>query len=462
MTSDGLTPEQIALLEDYLDGRCDAEGETEAEELVRTTPAAGDWLDQAAADICAYRDVMTRRVESVSVAERVMERVRIRPRLKREGGSSPWLTIGLSAAVCGVLVVILFPVFGKDRHKARQTSCLSNLRMVAQVVLSYEERTGSLPHHQRWPDQIRPYHRNDQLLHCPSDAGSEGISYAMNPALSERSLGRVANPAEAILLYEVDGRGQPAFRHGDGMHVAFADGHVKWVDELPAGLARSSGVPGASADAEAEIAYDATMEVWVEDLGEALPAAEAAAMQRDGLILVSRLDRTTRPPLGELVCRVPADQRTEAMAEFSQLGWLANRRLEGEDVTLQTRQAERRLERIRQEAGGSESSAAPSPAGPDVASEDRAVDTLSELASRTQMTTISLRLPEGDPTDEGSLASSLASAAAASKTGLVAGLTVAVWLLSFIWLWGPPLGVWIWHRRRRLLDVPADFGRGEG
>jgi len=41
-------------------------------------------------------------------------------------------------AIIAILAAILFPVFARAREKARQTSCLSNLKQIAQAELMYD------------------------------------------------------------------------------------------------------------------------------------------------------------------------------------------------------------------------------------------------------------------------------------------------------------------------------------
>ncbi|MFH1910322.1 MAG: prepilin-type N-terminal cleavage/methylation domain-containing protein, partial [bacterium] len=42
-------------------------------------------------------------------------------------------------AIIAILAAILFPVFAKAREKARQTSCLSNLKQIDLAVLQYAQ-----------------------------------------------------------------------------------------------------------------------------------------------------------------------------------------------------------------------------------------------------------------------------------------------------------------------------------
>ncbi|MBC8104424.1 MAG: DUF1559 domain-containing protein, partial [Cytophagales bacterium] len=69
-------------------------------------------------------------------------------------------------AIIAILAAILFPVFAQAREKARQASCLSNLKQLSLAVNSYtvdydetypfsEDGTG-----QAWYQTIQPYVKN--------------------------------------------------------------------------------------------------------------------------------------------------------------------------------------------------------------------------------------------------------------------------------------------------------------
>jgi prepilin-type N-terminal cleavage/methylation domain-containing protein/prepilin-type processing-associated H-X9-DG protein len=93
-------------------------------------------------------------------------------------------------AIIAILAAILFPVFAKAREKARQTSCLSNMKQLGtsgmMYVQDYDEMlpkrwlccshiccygeldwTQSLP----WPWTFYPYINNYQMYICPSEGG---------------------------------------------------------------------------------------------------------------------------------------------------------------------------------------------------------------------------------------------------------------------------------------------------
>src|SRR5690554_3780891 len=81
-------------------------------------------------------------------------------------------------AIIAILAAILFPVFARAREKARQTSCLSNLKQMGLATLmyaqDYDERynlayTSTAIGTLHWPILLEPYHRNAEIYECPSD-----------------------------------------------------------------------------------------------------------------------------------------------------------------------------------------------------------------------------------------------------------------------------------------------------
>src|SRR5690349_13493252 len=94
-------------------------------------------------------------------------------------------------AIIAILAAILFPVFAKAREKARQTSCLSNMKQIrhasAQYTQDYDDRyssrdmcqdtncgvnfglnvAGSHQYTFRWA--LQPYTKNTQIWKCPSN-----------------------------------------------------------------------------------------------------------------------------------------------------------------------------------------------------------------------------------------------------------------------------------------------------
>ncbi|MGI5818855.1 MAG: DUF1559 domain-containing protein [Armatimonadota bacterium] len=82
-------------------------------------------------------------------------------------------------AIIAILAAILFPVFARAREKARQTSCLSNLKQLGLAALMYvQDYDETLPPYgtltpegirgHGYYDLIYPYIKNAELFICPS------------------------------------------------------------------------------------------------------------------------------------------------------------------------------------------------------------------------------------------------------------------------------------------------------
>jgi prepilin-type N-terminal cleavage/methylation domain-containing protein/prepilin-type processing-associated H-X9-DG protein len=173
-------------------------------------------------------------------------------------------------AIIAILAAILFPVFAKAREKARQTSCLSNLKEIALASLmyaqDYDERLPlaamyfNAPDFMVWMYVIQPYVKNIQIFTCPSDAAhgwpgwynatqNQGYGYniylAGGPALAELQTpsmtlmcadsGKLPNGNPYYLgCWQAWWAGTaingtaPEPRHNEGANIAFCDGHAKW------------------------------------------------------------------------------------------------------------------------------------------------------------------------------------------------------------------------------------------
>lgn len=188
-------------------------------------------------------------------------------------------------AIIAILAAILFPVFAQARAKARQVSCLSNIRQMDMATLLYaqdfDERfplaatatpTGFL----NWHHLVDPYVKNKHVWVCPdadipltNSFGSLICHYGFNtfylnvgavPAnlfslnnASGISLAAPQEPAQTLLMADtrgIEGKlpanhssvyllppsqpdadfwGRPDVRHQSGVNIGFLDGHVKWM-----------------------------------------------------------------------------------------------------------------------------------------------------------------------------------------------------------------------------------------
>jgi prepilin-type N-terminal cleavage/methylation domain-containing protein/prepilin-type processing-associated H-X9-DG protein len=183
-------------------------------------------------------------------------------------------------AIIAILAAILFPVFAKAREKARQTSCLSNVKELCLAMLMYAQdwderltrcREGwgdpwvqPYPMTSCWPwwMEIMPYIKNTQILNCPSYARQGryvdeigGLGYGLNLWIAQQnpgiSMGQIAKPAETALLMDINGdlvcwlpsfpdtnpgglpcNGNAPTRHNEGLNIGWCDGHGKWMRQV--------------------------------------------------------------------------------------------------------------------------------------------------------------------------------------------------------------------------------------
>jgi len=176
-------------------------------------------------------------------------------------------------AIIAILAAILFPVFAKAREKARQTSCLNNVKQMSLAILQYAQDYDEkmMPRYYtgyNWDKQIAPYIKNTQIFMCPS-TNAYSYGYAQD-YLSWAAIGTFISPAETVMLCDVgmvynssggtgwdwhinrptyfgnppavpadeltlpisgDGAyyARPRPVHNDGCNLAFLDGHAKWM-----------------------------------------------------------------------------------------------------------------------------------------------------------------------------------------------------------------------------------------
>ena len=176
-------------------------------------------------------------------------------------------------AIIAILAAILFPVFAKAREKARQASCLSNLKQLGlacrSYVQDYDERwpfMGWNAANSRWEPYysatdstqnwyrgvLNPYIKNSQIWICPSSQAtfcSYIYSGYLANSLTGRADGDVDKPAEMAAMadtytngcWAMDGSTQPlpgppydnnprrlTDRHNQGANFMYVDGHAKW------------------------------------------------------------------------------------------------------------------------------------------------------------------------------------------------------------------------------------------
>ena len=178
-------------------------------------------------------------------------------------------------AIIAILAAILFPVFARAREKARQSSCLSNIKQLGlgmlMYVQDYDERSpngryiaggaagpmnnGSNMHNgwawmvnagwrdvSRVPSQVfhrdivSPYIKNNQLWLCPSDTRTGNwSSYNLKMWLywTGPKLAQYGNSAGCVMYHEEESNHGPVRVNSNDRrsehNVCFIDGHAKYI-----------------------------------------------------------------------------------------------------------------------------------------------------------------------------------------------------------------------------------------
>ncbi len=199
--------------------------------------------------------------------------------LRRERGFT-LIELLVVIAIIAILAAILFPVFARAREKAKQTSCLSNLKQLGLAMVMYAQDydethtrlsfgylysppVPSEPAFNKrsdgrweytWPTTIYPYVNNTQIFRCPSTSYTNaGVAYGVPSNCFDRHgnlaqlfarttplrTSELRQPAQTIMISEKYG-GNPQYilsgqyyvmraDHNEGGNVAFFDGHAKWL-----------------------------------------------------------------------------------------------------------------------------------------------------------------------------------------------------------------------------------------
>src|SRR6188474_3313582 len=87
-------------------------------------------------------------------------------------------------AIIAILAAVLFPVFAQAREKARQATCMSNVKQASLASLMYAQDydetlirltrwdwlSGAQGYDESWdwPKMLEPYMKNRQVYGCPS------------------------------------------------------------------------------------------------------------------------------------------------------------------------------------------------------------------------------------------------------------------------------------------------------
>ena len=129
-------------------------------------------------------------------------------------------------AIIAILAAILFPVFAQAREKARQATCLSNMKQLSLAEHMYRQdwdekypqdrfdgRGPNYPLSYTWKTAIAPYLKSKDIMHCPSNTyynqsveRNEPIwrSYDMNGAAGYNGPNdaSISEPSDTIMICE--------------------------------------------------------------------------------------------------------------------------------------------------------------------------------------------------------------------------------------------------------------------
>jgi prepilin-type processing-associated H-X9-DG protein len=141
---------------------------------------------------------------------------------------------------CTVIVVILaavlMPVYGGPKT-AKTSGCLSNLKQQYTGLLIYsQDQNDLLPPGPQWMDDLGPYIKNEQVLHCTMVPKSK-FGYALNKKLGGGHAAKIPAPETTLLVFDADRPDRNGLapanalpnpgRHFGRNNVCYADGHAK-------------------------------------------------------------------------------------------------------------------------------------------------------------------------------------------------------------------------------------------
>lgn len=169
-------------------------------------------------------------------------------------------------AIIAILAAIIFPVFARAREKARQASCMSNLKQLTLACIMYSSDHEKMVHAGHFPVasgqddpdvwylRLGKFIDDPGVLQCASRRSTE-VAYAMSCRSSGYDLGQYNSPSRTILLADHVGTAYgkagmikmatnyfwwpapcgpksdsalPTWYHNGGANCGYVDGHAKW------------------------------------------------------------------------------------------------------------------------------------------------------------------------------------------------------------------------------------------
>ncbi len=185
-------------------------------------------------------------------------------------------------AIIAILAAILFPVFAQAREKARQTSCLSNMKQIGYGLMMYTQDYDELlpsswlgngpaanfdpgpgPAY-TWQWMILPYIKNSDVYACPSNRfkkrenwramffGTPQVLIPMHYIVNRQVIGQfkfegpsplsaIESPADAIAVNENKGRYMDSTWNNAWQTINSGTVMRNWVTNQPEGVSAGEG-----------------------------------------------------------------------------------------------------------------------------------------------------------------------------------------------------------------------------
>lgn len=138
-------------------------------------------------------------------------------------------------AIIAILAAILFPVFAKARQRAKESSCLSNLKQIGMAVNMYAGDND---------ENVYPQIYNEAWWGMPA-----GVAPPATPAF----------PAKLWATVYMDYSGKSA----EIFHCPFDDGHLKKTDQGDLTFRFGPSIPAATAEGAKRVSYIYTgLDIW--------------------------------------------------------------------------------------------------------------------------------------------------------------------------------------------------------
>jgi prepilin-type processing-associated H-X9-DG protein len=146
---------------------------------------------------------------------------------------------GLFLLMLPIFAALTLPALAKAKEKAQSIVCMNNVKQLCLATIMYSnDHNDTLPPAATWCDAIQPQVGSGKVFQCPSGDQGSRSHFAFNARLAGLDLKKITSPGSTVLFFETSGgwnlSGGPELmlkspRHGGGIMVGFADGHVESV-----------------------------------------------------------------------------------------------------------------------------------------------------------------------------------------------------------------------------------------